>query len=82
MYLLCICLVDIVAHVVVAHVVVVFQHIKVYRQRKYMVVEQDIVDYFLQTSKGIKATAGYFGLSRSYVGALISRYIKKHNLRF
>ena len=79
MYLLCICLVDI---DVVAHVVVVFQHIKVYQQRKAMVVEQDIVDYFLQTSKGIKATAGYFGLSRSYVGALVSRYIKKHNLRF
>jgi hypothetical protein len=41
-----------------------------------MVVEQDIVDYFLQTSKGIKATAGYFGLSRSYVGALVSRGLK------
>lgn len=47
-----------------------------------MVVEQDIVDYFLHTSKGIKSTAGHFGLSRSYVGALVSRYIKKHNIRF
>ena len=43
--------------------------------------ELDVVNYFMQTSKGIKATAGHFGLSSSYVGALISRYIKKHNLR-
>jgi hypothetical protein len=47
-----------------------------------MVVEQDIVNYFLHTSKGIKATAGHFSLPCSYVGAVISRYIKKHNLRF
>ena len=43
--------------------------------------ELDVVNYFMQTSKGIKATAGHFGLSSSDVGALISRYIKKHNLR-
>jgi len=47
----------------------------------FLFIELDVVNYFMQTSKGIKATAGHFGLSSSYVGALISRYIKKHNLR-
>jgi hypothetical protein len=43
--------------------------------------EQKIIRYFMTTSKGIKSTAGYFGLPRSYVGQIINRYKKKHNIR-
>jgi len=40
-----------------------------------------IIRYFMSTSKGIKATAGYFGLPRSEVGKIINQYKKKHNIR-
>ena len=40
-----------------------------------------IIRYFMSTSKGIKATAGYFGLPRSKVGKIINQYKKKHNIR-
>ncbi len=47
-----------------------------------MITEQDIVNHFLGNSRGIKNTARHFGLSKSYVGKIISLYIKKHNIRF
>jgi hypothetical protein len=44
--------------------------------------ENDIIQYFLRTNKGIRATARHFGVTKSYAGAIISRYIKTHNIRF
>lgn len=44
--------------------------------------ELDIIDYYMSNSKGIRCVASYFGLSKSYVGALINRYIKENNIRF
>ena len=41
----------------------------------------NIISYYMRTSKGIKATAGYFGLSRSYVGNIIHKYKKKKGIR-
>ena len=43
--------------------------------------EQKIINYYMRTSKGIKATAGYFGLSSSYVGSIIHKYKKKKGIR-
>ena len=40
-----------------------------------------IIKYYMRTSKGIKATAGYFGLSKSYVGCVINKYKKANNIR-
>jgi|TARA_B110000495_G_scaffold104930_1_gene90659 hypothetical protein len=40
-----------------------------------------IINYYMRTSKGIKATAGYFGLSSSYVGSIIHKYKKKKGIR-
>ena len=44
--------------------------------------DKEIIAYFMRTSRGIRGTARYFGLPTCYVGALISRYIKEHNIRF
>ena len=41
----------------------------------------NIIGYYMRTSKGIKATAGYFGLSSSYVGRIIHNYKKKNGIR-
>jgi hypothetical protein len=41
----------------------------------------EIISYFMQTSKGIKGTARHFGLSYSYVGALIIKYKKRRGIR-
>jgi len=42
---------------------------------------REIIRYFMRTSKGIKGTARHFGLSLSYVGALIIRYKKQKGIR-
>ena len=42
---------------------------------------KEIICYFMRTSKGIKGTARHFGLSYSYVGALITRYKKQKGIR-
>ena len=42
---------------------------------------KEIIRYFMRTSKGIKGTARHFGLSYSYVGALITRYKKRRGIR-
>ena len=47
-----------------------------------MVTEKEIIKHFFQNSKGIKNTARYFGLTKSYVGRIISIYIKKNNIRY
>jgi hypothetical protein len=41
----------------------------------------DVISYFMRTSKGIKAVARHFGLPVSYVGSLINRYLKENNIR-
>ena len=47
-----------------------------------MVSEIQIIRYYLRTSKGIRATARHFGISKVYAGSIISRYIKKNNIRY
>jgi hypothetical protein len=44
--------------------------------------DADVIAYFMRTSKGIRGVARYFGLPVSYVGALISRYVKENNIVF
>ena len=47
-----------------------------------MVKKKDIIAYFMRTTKGIKGTAGYFGISKAYVGKVITVYKKKHRIRW
>ena len=42
---------------------------------------REIIKYFMRTSKGIKATAGHFSISKTYVGCVITEFKKKHNIR-
>ena len=42
---------------------------------------KEIIRYYMRGSRGIRATAKYFGLPLSYVGALIHRYKKRYNIR-
>ena len=46
-----------------------------------MPTDDEIIKYFLSTSKGIKATAGHFGVSKTYVGKIVIQYLKTHNIR-
>jgi len=46
-----------------------------------MVQEKEIIKYFMRTTKGIKGTAGYFGISKTYVGKIITIYKKKNHMR-
>ena len=46
-----------------------------------MVRDNDIIKYFLQTSKGVRGTARHFGLSYSHVGAIINNYKKQNCIR-
>ena len=41
-----------------------------------------IINHFFRNSKGIKGTARHFGIPKSYVGKIISIYIKKNNIRY
>ena len=47
-----------------------------------MVKESDIISYYMRNNKGIRCVARHFELPSSYVGALISRYIRENNIRF
>lgn len=47
-----------------------------------MVNDSEIIAYFMRTSKGIRNVARHFELPKSYVGAVISRYIRENNIRF
>ena len=47
-----------------------------------MVSDKQIIKHFFKNSRGIKSTAKYFGLPCSYVGKIISQYIKKNNIRY
>jgi DNA-directed RNA polymerase specialized sigma subunit len=40
-----------------------------------------IIKTYFRSTRGIKGTAGVLGLSKSYVGKIISQYKKKHGLR-
>lgn len=42
-----------------------------------MPTKREIIRYFMGTSKGIKATASYFGISKTYVGCVVTEYKKK-----
>jgi hypothetical protein len=46
-----------------------------------MVSDNEIIKYFLQTSKGVRATARYFGVSKVYAGKVIIQYLKDKNIR-
>tara|TARA_B110000971_G_C19829792_1_gene417422 strand:- start:532 stop:675 length:144 start_codon:yes stop_codon:yes gene_type:complete len=46
-----------------------------------MVSDNEIIKYFLQTSKGVRATARYFGVSKVYAGKVIIQYLKAKNIR-
>jgi len=41
----------------------------------------EVIKYYMRTSKGIKATARYFGLPKSFVGSVINKYKKANNIR-
>ena len=43
--------------------------------------KNEIISYYMRTSKGIKGTAGYFGVPKSYVGKIISKMKKKKGIR-
>jgi len=43
--------------------------------------EKLIVETYFRNSHGIRGTAGRLGLSKSYVGKVITRYKRKHNIR-
>jgi len=43
--------------------------------------EKEIIACYLRNSRGIRGAARYFGLSKSYVGAIVNKYKKKHNIR-
>ena len=46
-----------------------------------MITEKEIIAQFMRNSKGIRGVARFFGLPTSYVGAIISRYLKSNNIR-
>ena len=46
-----------------------------------MVSDNEIINYFLQTSKGVRATAMYFGVSKVYAGKVIIQYLKASGIR-
>lgn len=41
----------------------------------------DIIRYYMRTSKGIKGTSAHFGLHVSFVGCIINKYKKANNIR-
>jgi len=43
--------------------------------------EREIINCYLRNSRGIRGAARHFGLPTSYVGAIINKYKKKHNIR-
>ena len=47
----------------------------------YIGIDQDIIKYFMSTTRGIKATARHFGLSTVYVGKVILKYKKNKGIR-
>ncbi len=47
----------------------------------YSIKPKDILSYYMRTSKGIKSTAGWFGLPISYVGKIINQYKKRVGIR-
>ena len=46
-----------------------------------MPTDQQIVNYFLQTSRGIRATAKVMRVSQVRAGRAILAYKRKHNIR-
>lgn len=46
-----------------------------------MVRDNDIINYFLQTSKGVRGTASHFGVSKVYAGKVIIQYLKARGIR-
>ena len=43
--------------------------------------EKEIIRQYFRNSRGIRGVARYFGLPKSYVGAIINKYKKIHNIR-
>ena len=46
-----------------------------------MVRDSEIIKYFLHTSKGIRATARHFGVTKVYAGKVIIQYLKAREIR-
>jgi hypothetical protein len=46
-----------------------------------MATEMQIINFFRRTNRGIRGTARYFGVSKVYVGKIVIKYLKKHELR-
>ena len=46
------------------------------------ITDAQIICFFFRNTKGIKGAAAHFGLPKSYVGKIISQYIKKNNIRY
>jgi hypothetical protein len=46
-----------------------------------MVCDSEIIKYFLNTSKGIRATARHFGVTKVYAGKVIIGYLKSRHIR-
>ena len=45
-------------------------------------IDELIIETYFGSTRGIKGTAGVLGLSKTYVGKIISKYKKKHGLRW
>ena len=45
-----------------------------------MTTDEEIIKYYFRTSKGIKGTAGYLGISKIRVGKVITLFKKKKKL--
>lgn len=46
-----------------------------------MLTDRLIINYFFQTSKGIRGTARHFGIKKTLVGSIINKYKKKYNIK-
>ena len=46
------------------------------------ITDAQIIRFFFRNTNGIKGVAAHFGLPKSYVGQIISQYIKKNNIRY
>jgi len=46
------------------------------------ITDAQIIRFLFRHTKGIKGVAAHFGLPKSYIGKIISQYIKKNNIRY
>ena len=46
-----------------------------------MATDMEIIRFYRSTNKGIRGTARHFRLSKVYVGKIVTKYLKNHELR-